>query len=61
MSSFINSMYVNNKDKSMWTYFVDSDISYHSKNSEMSTFIKSMYVNNKDKLMWTYIAKCDKL
>ena len=54
-------MYVNNKDKSMWTYFVDSDISYHSKNSEMSTFIKSMYVNNKDKLMWTYIAKCDKL
>jgi hypothetical protein len=67
MSTFINSMHVNNKDKSMWTYIADSDISYHSKNSEMSTFINSMHVNNKDKTRWTYIAhsfismKCDSM
>jgi hypothetical protein len=59
MSTFINLMHVNNKDKSMWTYIPDSDISYHSKNNEISTFIKSMYMNNKDKLMWTYIVDSD--
>ena len=42
MSTSINLKHVNNKDKSMWTYIPDSDISYHSKNKEIPASAKTL-------------------